>query len=79
MNSQTVNAQPSTAPFFHILTGNPDDSQVAALTVVFAALAQVASSAPQAAENLENWRNLADNLSSPFNSNPNSLKNVNFV
>ncbi|MFP7365009.1 acyl-CoA carboxylase subunit epsilon [Corynebacterium callunae] len=75
-NNTTEAAQ---KPFFTVLSGNPDDTQVAALTMVIAGLAKAAAQAQltqPATRN--NWGNVAERLNRPTTFNPSAFQNVNF-
>ncbi|ALC05168.1 hypothetical protein CDES_03580 [Corynebacterium deserti GIMN1.010] len=66
-------------PFLQVVSGNPNDAEVAALTMVFAGLAQAAA-AEQATQSRDrdNWGNLDERLSRPTTFNPSAFQNVNF-
>ncbi|ANE03369.1 acyl-CoA carboxylase subunit epsilon [Corynebacterium crudilactis] len=66
-------------PFLQIVSGNPSDQEVAALTMVFAGLAKSAA-AQQASTSYDRnqWGNLTERLSRPTTFNPSAFQNVNF-
>lgn len=77
MSEETTTEAPQ-KPFLQVLSGNPDDTQVAALTVLFAGLASSAA-ASQEAERIRNqWGSLEERLQRPMTYNPNAFQNVNF-
>lgn len=63
-------------PFLTITKGNPDDTQVAALTALFAGLA--AAGAPEEKPTRNNWGNLTERLQRPMTYNPNAFHNVTY-
>lgn len=65
-------------PFLRIIKGNPDDTEVAALTTLFAVMASNAGSQERAPRDRNMWGNLSERLSSPMSYNPSSFQNVNF-
>lgn len=66
-------------PFLRIVSGNPDDIEVAALTSVFAGLAQAAEAAAQKESAERNkWGDYSERLDRPITYNPNAFRNVTF-
>lgn len=78
MSEETTTEAPQ-KPFLQVLSGKPDASQVAALTVLFAGLASSAAASQEAAEkDRNNWGSLEERLQRPATYNPNAFQNVNF-
>ncbi len=77
MSEETTTEAPQ-KPFLQVLSGNPDDTQVAALTVLFAGLASSAAASQEAEVNRNQWGNLEERLQRPATYNPNAFQNVNF-
>lgn len=73
-----VAAEVSTKPFLQVLSGNPDETQVAALTILFAGLASSAVAAESAERDRNNWGNLDERLQHSTTYNPSAFQNVNF-
>lgn len=63
-------------PFLTITKGNPDATQVAALTVLFAGLAS--AGAPKETPTRNNWGSLSERLQRPTTYNPNAFHNVTY-
>lgn len=63
-------------PFLTITKGNPDATQVAALTALFAGLA--AAGAPEEKPDRNNWGSLSERLQRPTTYNPNAFHNVTY-
>lgn len=63
-------------PFLTITKGNPDDTQVAALTALFAGLA--AAGAPEEKPDRNNWGSLSERLQRSRTYNPNAFHNVTY-
>lgn len=78
MSAETTSAPQK--PFFKIVSGNPSDQEVAALTMVIAGLAQSAAAQQlsSASKDRNNWGNLDERLSRPTTFNPAAFQNVNF-
>ncbi|MBP3088705.1 acyl-CoA carboxylase subunit epsilon [Corynebacterium sp. sy017] len=68
--------QPEKQPFLRVLKGNPSASEVAALTVLFAGLAQSSSQELERERNL--WGNIEERLRKPATYNPTAFRNVSF-
>lgn len=65
------------APFLKVLKGNPTDSQVATLAVLFAGMANAAAdTGPKGPRN--QWGSLDERLQKPMSYNPGSFQNVQF-
>lgn len=77
MSEETITQAPQ-KPFLQVLSGNPDDTQVAALTVLFAGLASAAASQEAAEKDRNRWGSLEERLQRPATYNPNAFQNVNF-
>ena len=66
-------------PVLQIISGNPDDAETAALTVIFAGLAAQASAEAEKTERSRNmWGNLEERLRRPVTHNPTAFQNVSF-
>ena len=67
-------------PFLQIVSGNPTDQEVAALTMVFAGLAKAAAAEQMASASKDrnHWGNPEERLSRPTTFNPSAFQNVNF-
>ena len=80
--SDTTTPEQTTAPTKPVLTvvsGNPDDTQVAALTVLFSSLAaQAATAADAGPVNRNNWGIPEERLRRPVTYNPTAFQNVSF-
>ncbi|WP_080796263.1 acyl-CoA carboxylase subunit epsilon [Corynebacterium pacaense] len=63
--------------FLQVLSGNPEPTQVAALTVLFAGLAASAQ-AEEASRERNQWGNLDERLQRHTTFNPSAFQNVNF-
>ncbi|MEZ2121528.1 MULTISPECIES: acyl-CoA carboxylase subunit epsilon [unclassified Corynebacterium] len=66
-------------PALRIISGNPDETETAALMVLFAGLAAQAAAAeekPVRSRNL--WGNLEERLRRPVTHNPTAFQNVSF-
>lgn len=76
----TQDTKAAEKPFLQIVSGNPTDQEVAALTVVFAGLANAAAAQQMvsASKDRNNWGNLDERLSRPNTFNPSAFQNVNF-
>ena len=78
MSEETTPEAPQ-KPVLQVLSGNPDDSQVAALTVLFAGLASAAAAAADTVEKDRNrWGSLEERLQRPATYNPSAFQNVSF-
>lgn len=77
MSEETTTEAPQ-KPFLQVLSGKPDASQVAALTVLFAGLASASAASEEAAKDRNQWGNLEERLQRPVNYNPSAFQNVNF-
>lgn len=77
MSEETTTEAPQ-KPFLQVLSGNPDDTQVAALTVLFAGLASSAAGAQAPERDRNHWGNLEERLQRPTTYNPTAFQNVNF-
>lgn len=77
MSEQTT-TEASQKPFLQVLSGNPDETQVAALTVLFAGLAAASAASTEATKDRNQWGNLEERLQRPVNYNPSAFQNVNF-
>ncbi|MDO4686499.1 MAG: acyl-CoA carboxylase subunit epsilon [Corynebacterium sp.] len=64
-------------PFLTIVNGNPDDTQVAALTVLFATMANNAVNKEEERER-NMWGSYDDRLRANSSYNPASFRNVSF-
>lgn len=77
MSEETTTEVPQ-KPFLQVLSGNPDDAQVAALTVLFAGMASASASSEEAQQDRNQWGSLEERLQRPVSYNPNAFQNVNF-
>lgn len=73
-----MTAPTTPAPFLTIERGNPDDTEVAALTMVFASLAAAAQKARREESERNMWGDPAEALGRPVLFNPNAFRNVTF-
>ncbi len=77
MSEETTTEAPK-KPFLQVLSGNPDDTQVAALTILVAGLASASAASEEAVKDRNQWGNLEERLQRPVNYNPSAFQNVNF-
>ncbi|MEJ5928354.1 acyl-CoA carboxylase subunit epsilon [Corynebacterium sp. H128] len=63
-------------PFLTITKGNPDATQVAALTALFAGLSAAPAAEPTRDRN--NWGCISERLQRPTTYNPNAFHNVSY-
>ena len=64
-------------PLFRVLKGNPDATELAALTAVITSLASKKRAAPDAGER-NMWGRPEDRLQRPALHNPNAFRNVTY-
>lgn len=80
MSDETEVLEKRQRPFLTVLSGNPDDTQVAALTALFAAMASSAAAANDAGSRERNmWGSFANqHRAQQLSYNPSSFRNVQF-
>ena len=77
--AETTDAEKPAKPVLQIVSGNPDDTETAALTVIFAGLAAQAAAEAEKTERSRNmWGNLEERLRRPVTHNPTAFQNVSF-
>ena len=77
-NSEATQEKPA-KPFLRILKGNPDATQLATLTALFATMASNAAAAAQKQQRDRNlWGNLDERLRRPMSYSPSAFQNVSF-
>ncbi|AZA12885.1 acyl-CoA carboxylase subunit epsilon [Corynebacterium choanae] len=74
----TPEATKPAPPLLTVVSGNPDDTQVAALTVLFASLAASAAQAEQDNRERNMWGNFSEKHHSNIAYNPSAFRNVEF-
>ncbi|GGG75829.1 acyl-CoA carboxylase subunit epsilon [Corynebacterium pelargi] len=72
------NAEKPARPFLKVIKGNPDATQVATLTTLFAVMADQAAGAQQEERERNMWGDISEQLSRPSTFNPNAFRNVQF-
>ncbi|AKE40681.1 acetyl-CoA carboxylase subunit [Corynebacterium kutscheri] len=65
-------------PFLRVLKGNPDSTQVAAITALFASMAHHGTSAAHPHRERNLWGNIEDRLQRSTTYNPAAFQNVSF-
>lgn len=82
--SDTASDKPQDAPapeaekklFLKVVKGNPDATQVATLTALFATMASNAANAEPVERERNMWGNLEERLQRPTTYNPNAFRNM---
>ncbi|AZA10841.1 acyl-CoA carboxylase subunit epsilon [Corynebacterium gerontici] len=80
-NAETTgaaDAEKPARPFLKVIKGNPDPSQVATLTTLFAVMADQAAGAQDQQRERNMWGNIDEQLSRPNTFNPTAFRNVHF-
>mgnify|MGYP000846542894 FL=1 len=73
-----ANQEKPAKPFLRILKGNPDATQVATLTALFATMASNAAAAQEQQRDGKLWGNLDERLRRPMSYSPSAFQNVSF-
>ena len=75
---QDATTTPPAKPFLEVIDGNPDATQVAAITTLFAVMANNAAAQDAAEKDRNRWGDVEERLRKPVTYNPNAFRNVTF-